>query len=165
LVDNSFYYLTRELFHPSTCYTRNFSVSRTTSLLVFHQKFFSSGDLLLIASQSKPLRAPPFDMQRWWAENKPASCLWDGWSPKGFLELPRHVLGRWIQEVSGHGDFPEYHQRFAYPPEAIKTCMCSQVVRRGHLGVSYRYLEQPRRSPARCSSFPQNLQSILETCQ
>jgi len=77
----------------------------------------------------------PFDMQRWWAANKPASCLWDGWSSKGFLELPRHVLGRWIQEVSDHGDFAEYHRRFGHPPEAIKTCMCSQVVRRGHLGM------------------------------
>ena len=47
----------------------------------------------------------------------------------------KHVLGRWIQKVSGHGDFSEYHQRFGHPPEAIKTCMCGQVVRRGHLGV------------------------------
>jgi len=87
------------------------------------------------ASQPKPPRAPPFDMQRWWAANKPASCLWDGWSSKSFLEIPRQVLGRWIQEVSGHGDFAEYHQRFGHPPEATKTCMCGQAVRRGHLSV------------------------------
>jgi len=47
----------------------------------------------------------------------------------------KHVLGRWIQKVSGHGDFAEYHQLFGHPPEAIKTCTWDQVVRRGHLGV------------------------------
>jgi hypothetical protein len=36
---------------------------------------------------------------------------------------------------SGHGDFAGYHQRFGHSPEAIKTCTCGQVVRRGHLDV------------------------------
>jgi len=88
-------------------------------------------------------------------------------SPPIALQTPNVLRRGWIQGVTGHGDFVEYYQRFGNPPEANKTCVCGQVVRRGRLDmcVSFCYLGQSRCSLARCSSFLQNLQSILKTCQ
>jgi len=80
----------------------------------------------------KKWRVPPPDM-RSWRTNKPPSACWAGHSAKPFLKrFSRQCLSRWLAEVSGHGDFLEYHTRFNHPPEAVKKCPCGAVASRGH---------------------------------
>ena len=84
---------------------------------------------------------------------------------KAFLELSRHIPSWWIQRVSGHDDFAEYHQRFDYHWSCQDMCVWPDGRPPASRRVSYCHLGQFRCSLARYSCLWQNFYSIFKACQ
>ncbi len=63
----------------------------------------------------------------WWSENRPKSYTDKGIGPAlgkpKELSIPRRILGRLVAARTGHGDFPEYHERLEHATYE-RHCQC-----------------------------------------
>ena len=51
------------------------------------------------------------------------------------MELPRRILQRYTAELTGHGDFADYHRRFGHDPTKCRPCRCGAERARLHFAV------------------------------